>query len=383
MAVRSQLAKVSSRPQGGPPMKKICITLLAVTSILLAACGPVISIAPPRPRSSPEPTAENQFDFGDAPETYPVILSADGARIHDPYHFWLGSLESATSLETDAQIVDRDEADDGLENNVFSSNRLVLTIRLSRSQISPTGDVYLNGLIDSNFDGDWADPGERFINNQIVSLASGEEKSVQAVAPLITSETWIRLLVTEEPVLENWVGAGFWKLGEVEDYHVVVEPFDTPTPWTPWTPTDTPTATLTPTERVIYTTPGGNRDTPTPTDTPKWICTKCGGPTDTPTPTDPPPDCSDPANLRPECTQNTPPPPAEQPTWSGNICGGIDLFSEPGGALIRRVGAEEHVYFYETRADGWVRVRAGNDSGWIQPNWNDPNAFGYEGHSCQ
>jgi hypothetical protein len=276
----------------------------------------------------------------------------------------LGPTNSTASLETDAKLVDRDEAEDGLRNAPVNK---ILTIQVSNNRTSPTRTVFLNGLIDLDLDGVWSGSGEDewFIKNATIKLDPGEETVVQVSVPTEIN-TWLRFLLSDSPIeSETWDGSGYWKDGEVEDYRIVWESYETPTPWTP---TNTPTATFTPTEKVIYTTPGGNSiatptDTATPTTTEKTICTKCGGPTNTPTPTDPPP-------------------PAEAPIWSGNVCGGTDFYSEPGGHFIRRIDQSEHIYMLVMLSDGWTKIQAGNDIGWIWVDWRVAE-FGYDGHPCQ
>lgn len=335
-------------------MSKLTIFfLLIVLALVLSACtDPIVSRPGWRSTLSPE-----LYDFGDAPDPdYPSLLTSDGARTHDPYQFWLGPLDSQTTIEPEAKVTDLDEADDGLVEWSVTNGKILLTIRLSRDTDSPAGNVYLNGLIDADGNGVWDSSAvkEWFIVNQVIRLEPGQEVTINAEATG-NPETWIRLMVSDLPVKsDNWNGTGLWKVGEVEDYLLRSSGYETPTPFKTPTPT-----------RYIVTTPGGNHDTATPTATRKWIETKKGGPTDTPTPT-------------------PPPPPAEKPVWSGNVCGGIDVYDQPDGQIIGRLGQSTHVYMLENpRSDGWVRIRAGKDTGWIKPNWNDPYQFGYDNHPCQ
>ncbi len=147
------------------------------------------------------------FDFGDAGGTYPTTLAEDGARHSDPNRLWFGQW---ADLESDADVVDLDEFDDGL----LSFNPI--SVRVNNWDIA--GDIYLNVLIDRNDDGDWADPGEWAVQNAITATPIFKGKSFD------TTESWdpvtegaLRITVTTES-LTAYDGTGAFALGETEDY---------------------------------------------------------------------------------------------------------------------------------------------------------------------
>jgi hypothetical protein len=98
---------------------------------------------------------------------------------------------------------------------------------------------------------------------------------------------------------------------------------------------------------VIYTTPGGNHDTPTPTDTPKWICTKCGGPTPTFTPYPAPAVTASPSTVRSGGTLSVD---GEGFTPNGNV---HKEFSCLNGS---------YTFGFDTQADAQGRVHATLDT---------------------
>ncbi|MDP2993802.1 MAG: hypothetical protein Q8N46_01630 [Anaerolineales bacterium] len=241
----------------------LAIILLTATAL---ACG----------FGAPATPVLGELDFGDAPDpSYPSLLASNGARTHDLTAFWLGFPDLPPSSETDANIVDRDELDDGLIRSFATAGKVFVTFQVVKSGEAASGVVYFNLLADANNDGQWEDivgaggaVQEWVVRNFELTLNPGDERTIDASIPLVGGnlELWIRAMVTDKPVPEGnfpqgWDGTypfGDDKaVGEVEDYYFGVSffiPPETPTHTATVTPTPTSTVTPTPTkQRIIFT----------------------------------------------------------------------------------------------------------------------------------
>ncbi len=222
---------------------------------------------------APSTPVPGELDFGDAPDpSYPSLLASNGARTYDLTTFWLGFPDLPPSSETEANIVDRDELDDGLISSSATTGSVFATFQVVKSEDAASGVVYFNLLADSNNDGQWQDftgaggaVQEWVVRNFALTMNPGDVRTVDAIMPLSGSdfELWIRAMVTGKPIPEGdypqgWDGTypfGNDKaIGEVEDYYFGFTFFITPPPKRTPTPTPTGTATPTPTKkRVIFT----------------------------------------------------------------------------------------------------------------------------------
>ncbi|MCL5428745.1 MAG: GEVED domain-containing protein [Chloroflexi bacterium] len=204
------------------------LVLYLLTAILLSACEP------PKIQHTPTPTIEELLpvaEFGDAPDPgFPSLLASDGLRTLDITQFWLGA---GATLEEDANITDRDQADDGLIKLIEVKPGLVsVTFQVTKSEQAQASVVIFNLWADTNNDGRWQDftgPSntpitEWIVENQGITLAPGETAQIEAEFPQVGGalEHWMRASITDVPVsgTEPYI-TGQYQFGEVEDYHVL------------------------------------------------------------------------------------------------------------------------------------------------------------------
>ena len=235
--------------------------------LVLAGCASPASPTPPEATVSPGGPAP-VADYGDAPDpSFPSLFASNGARTLDITRFWLGDLASpSVTAEADANVVDRDPLDDGLEALKGASGGPGLTFRAVKAASAPGGTVYFNLLVDLGRDGRWQ--GADWVTvNRAVPLAPGQSVAIASDVPFASLfDTWIRATLTDTPVDASafpggWDGTGAFAAGEVEDYFV-------PTEEPPQTPEPTPTYYPTPSPSPIYErTPPLPSPSPTPAPT--------------------------------------------------------------------------------------------------------------------
>jgi hypothetical protein len=191
-------------------------------------------------------------DYGDASDpSFPSLYASNGARTLDISQFWLGDLASpSVTTEADANLVDRDPLDDGLEAPFGGSGETGMTFRAVKSASAAAGVVHFNLLVDLGRDGRWS--GADWLTvNQPLSMAPGDSVAI-GVTLTPTFDTWIRATLTDTPVEASkfpggWDGSGQFAAGEVEDYYFpTAAPPPTPPPTPPYEPTPSPTPTSTP-----------------------------------------------------------------------------------------------------------------------------------------
>lgn len=160
------------------------------------------------------------LDFGDAPAPYPTLAAADGAR-----HFLLAGprLGAGADGENDAQpnsLASGDDlSGDNDEDGVLFATALQPGAPATVLVITPTNG-WLNGWLDFNSNGSWADAGEQIFNAR--PLAPGSNVlafDVPAAAGPPGGATFARFRFSSQPAL-GWTGAA--PDGEVEDYLVVL-----------------------------------------------------------------------------------------------------------------------------------------------------------------
>ncbi|MBC7335729.1 MAG: hypothetical protein H5U01_05580, partial [Clostridia bacterium] len=163
-------------------------------------------------------------DFGDAPAPYPTLRADGGARHRVVRGFSLGQL---VDYELDGQpnptATGDDSSDQADEDGVVFLTPL-LTGELATIQVtvSQTGG-YLNTWIDYNADGDWADPGEQIVIDQLITSATTQ---IQFRVPrdLQSAATFARFRYSHTPGLSYDTPASIpddqLPDGEVEDYLV-------------------------------------------------------------------------------------------------------------------------------------------------------------------
>ena len=155
-------------------------------------------------------------DFGDAPAPYPTLLVDDGAR-----HAATGPMLGAARDMTADGEPSADASGDGVdEDGVVFVDPLVpghsATLRASAS-----APAKLDGWIDFNLNGSWADAGERVLNS--ASLAAGDNDLVVAIpaGAEVSDRIFARFRLSTAGGLSH---AGAAVDGEVEDYLVTVVP---------------------------------------------------------------------------------------------------------------------------------------------------------------
>jgi len=150
-------------------------------------------------------------EFGDAPDpTYPTKASSNGVYHRDMCRAWLGAWVDA---DFTAQVPNKDIYDDGL--------LAVQPVKVRVANWNFTSTLYLNVLVDSNDDGDFADANEWIVQNLHVSVATGKYKVVTTSA-YIDTESWIRLTLTGESITA-YDGHGTYAIGETEDHRFIAK----------------------------------------------------------------------------------------------------------------------------------------------------------------
>lgn len=115
-----------------------------------------------------------QLDFGDAPQSYPVTLTQDGARHSVDFRLFLGRL---VDIESNGQPSINASGDDALTspNSPDDEDGVAFTSSLIPGQSATVevqvsvGQTRLDLWADCNRDGDWDDPGEKLVNAQFMN----------------------------------------------------------------------------------------------------------------------------------------------------------------------------------------------------------------------
>ncbi len=160
------------------------------------------------------------LDFGDAPLPYPTTAAEDGAR-----HIVVGPmLGDSRDPETNAthSAADSDDTwgpvddEDGVTFTSLLAPGMIATVEFITS-----GDGLLNGWIDFNGDGDWAETGEQIFVDE--SLGAGQNfRSLNVpLDAVITEQTFARFRISSSGGI-SYVGEA--PDGEVEDHAVSIEP---------------------------------------------------------------------------------------------------------------------------------------------------------------
>ena len=160
-----------------------------------------------------------EIDFGDAPDpTYPTLLASDGARHNVDGVTFLGALIDA---EPDGQPDPNALGDDN--NYLADEDGIVFNqiIQGSSAQITVTTSTagYLQGWLDFNADGDWADPGEQIFADAYIHF--GYTVCLNYYVPInaVIGPTHARFRFSTVGGL-SYTGSAL--NGEVEDYEVAI-----------------------------------------------------------------------------------------------------------------------------------------------------------------
>ncbi|MBN1857474.1 MAG: S8 family serine peptidase [Dehalococcoidia bacterium] len=171
----------------------------------------------------PEAPADN--DFGDAPDpTYPTLLARNGA-----YHFVLPDFHLGSGVDTEGNALQNADAtgDDTIDSNddedgvVFTS--LVIPGGTAALTVNASQSGKLDGWVDFNADGDWADDGEQVFSS--TSLVAGDNPLNFTVpsSATITTSTFARFRFSSNGGLSY---EGPADDGEVEDYRLTIGSYD-------------------------------------------------------------------------------------------------------------------------------------------------------------
>ncbi|MEM1069421.1 MAG: GEVED domain-containing protein [Planctomycetota bacterium] len=161
--------------------------------------------------------SDDGFEFGDAPESYPVRLSDDGAR-HFPSDLRLGE---SLDLEPDGQPSSPADSDGEDDDGVFVVSDIVSLAETSATSsvtIESTDDAFINAWFDWNQDGDWNDDGEQVFRNRPVT-AGMNHLSFHVPDGVTSGNAFARYRLSTQP---NLTPSGLAGDGEVEDYQIDV-----------------------------------------------------------------------------------------------------------------------------------------------------------------
>ena len=164
------------------------------------------------------------YDFGDAPNTYATLLASNGAR----HTIVAGApfLGTAPDAEADGQPTVNAVGDD----NTGADDEDGVTFTTALTPDSPTASVALNlttspvggkvsAWIDFNRDGDWADTGERILNDVAVTAGSVQTLNFPVPGAVKPGASYARIRISTAGTLSyNGAAAD----GEVEDYAVQI-----------------------------------------------------------------------------------------------------------------------------------------------------------------
>jgi hypothetical protein len=157
------------------------------------------------------------FDYGDAPSPYPVFSNNSGAA-----HAQETPLRLGVNFDVEGNSTGAIDADD--LNGVDDEDGVTFVGSLQQGStgsvtVIASGAGLLQGWIDFNDDGDWADLGEQVFFDQPV--AAGSNQLTFAIGPgaLVTSQTFARFRLSSQSGLAF---TGQAPDGEVEDYPVAI-----------------------------------------------------------------------------------------------------------------------------------------------------------------
>ncbi len=152
------------------------------------------------------------IDYGDAPATYPVLQSDDGAGHQIVAGFHLGHAVDAEADGQPSVMADADSGDDGVTfTPIVSGQMTTITVQVS-------GRGFLDGWLDLNGDGDWDDPDEQILYSEPV-VSGSNAIAFRVVATAVGVPTYARFRLSSIGGLSP---RGIAPDGEVEDYVVTI-----------------------------------------------------------------------------------------------------------------------------------------------------------------
>jgi hypothetical protein len=168
----------------------------------------------------------NEVDFGDAPDpNYPTLLISNGARhIIDGVHYLGAGVDPDTDGQPDATATGDDNDTNDDEDGVTFIGLPLIQFSTHTVQVVASASGYLNAWMDFNQDGDWDDPNEHIIVDQLLSV--GPNNVIFSI-PLINDTPPHQIIqVISRFRFSTQQGLSYDGLapnGEVEDYMVDVQ----------------------------------------------------------------------------------------------------------------------------------------------------------------
>ena len=161
--------------------------------------------------------AANNYDFGDAPESYGTLLASgafhaeNGPILGSKFDTEPNGQPSLGADGDDSSFIDDEDGVTGSLSLVAGGNLDVI--------LTWTGDAVLDAWVDFNQNGSFLDLGEQVFTSEIIS--PGNNALTFAVPPgTLLGETYARFRVSETGVS---LPTGYGGIGEVEDYLMVVK----------------------------------------------------------------------------------------------------------------------------------------------------------------
>ena len=157
-------------------------------------------------------------DYGDAPDSYSTLADSNGAS-----HLGGSGLHLGASVDTefDGQP-DLNASLDTHDDGITAITSLIAGEDVTGTVVSSNAG-FLNGWIDYNQDGDFADAGEQFVVDQAV-VAGDNELNFTIPLAAATGSTYARLRVSSQAGLSY---DGEAVDGEVEDYFITISGAET------------------------------------------------------------------------------------------------------------------------------------------------------------
>ena len=165
---------------------------------------------------------DQAFDFGDAPDSYPVLLRDDGAR-HQAVGPTLGASRDLEANGQPSRLADGDDQD--TQQNDEDGIRLLASVVASANAetvaslvVVASGPAFLDGWIDFNIDGSWDGQDEQIFASEPV-VAGDNLLNVMVPANAVPGESAARFRLSSAGQLQP---TGAAANGEVEDYVLTI-----------------------------------------------------------------------------------------------------------------------------------------------------------------
>ncbi|MBN2415283.1 T9SS type A sorting domain-containing protein, partial [bacterium] len=167
---------------------------------------------------------EAEWDYGDAPASYPTLYASNGARHQLGSGLYLGNgVDSDSDGQPTAGTVGDDEDGTDDEDGVVFSVMPLMRGVTSAIWVTASGQGFLNAWLDFNHDGDWDDAGEQIFAGQALNAGVNLLYITTPVSAVIGDTTYARFRFSS---LQQLGVSGDAPDGEVEDYMIEIsDPF--------------------------------------------------------------------------------------------------------------------------------------------------------------